>query len=233
MRAAEQLVRELGHHVALHASAIGIGHALSRQTASVVLLAWGFPPEQDQKLRVLIDSWRRGRSLKVVVLVPYARPALERSLERGDVSVIAYDALDTQLPVALGQPSLELGSSAGDSPRDQGQFVRRLRSRLQSASMAWEGIAQGVLSPREIQFPLVAARGQAELMKFDKLIELLDELTEVLKQADVVSGRPTPSQYEAVTAALRFAIHAASAPPYDSGRDITPLVTRLRRSRLG
>lgn len=233
MRLAEQLVRDLGHQVALHASAIGVGHALSHQAASAVLLAWEFPSEQDQKLRGLIEAWTRGRALKVFVLVPYPRPELERRLaDRSDVVVITYDSIDTQLPAALGPLSLD-PSLPVEMGRDDGHFVQRLRSRLHSASIAWEGVAQGLLNAREMHFPLTAARGQAELMKFEKLTELLDELGEVLKQAEVISGRPTPSQYEAVTAALRFAIHAASAPPYDSGRDITPLVTRLRRSRLG
>jgi hypothetical protein len=112
---------------------------------------------------------------------------------------------------------------------EQGLFATRLRRRLSEASQVWENIAQGAASHREMDFLLGAIHGQAQLLRWDKVARLIAETRNVLKDSMGESLRI--EQYEAVGAALRFCVQASAAPPYDSDRDVEPMLLRLRRTR--
>lgn len=228
-RSPEELVRELGYAVVVHPSPVGVGRALAEHDADVVLLGWELPGERDEKLVHLIESWQRTRALRVIVVSGARCAELTALLEvRRDVWVVGADVLGQELPRLLEQAPRSLGRDG--APVD-GKFIHRLKSRLELVSNGWDGVAQGRTGYREIEFPLAAARGQAQLLEFRQLVLLLDEVIDVVRRGESFSGgRPTPAQYEAVTAALRFALQAMAAPPYGSDRDVTPLLERLRKS---
>lgn len=229
VRAAETLSRDLGHLVFTHPSPVGVAGALGRYHIDVVLLGWHLGAEQDAKLLTLLESWERLRALKIVLLARSRHAELRVMLAAGhDAAVVSVESMDSELRGVLGQPSREFESVQSMWPEGS-HFVHRLRARLLAATQCWEGIAQGSVNAREIEFPLVAANGQAQLLQFNRLGELIDEVTKVTRECEQ-SGRPSAEQYEAVTAALRFAIHVTMAP-YDADRDTSPILRRLRRSR--
>ncbi len=232
VRAAEQIARDLGHVVFTHASPVGVGGVLSRFEIDTVMFGWALSTEQDAKLQALLESWERARSLRVIILVEKRRSELVTQLSaHPDASVVTFEEIASRLPDLLGQTSREMNVAPSSSTPPAVQFVERLRSRLQAASNVWEKIAQGTATYGDMNFPLAAAQGQAELLAFRKVTELLHEVAQVVTSSKSAGGRPSPQQYDAVTAALRFSIHATTAPPYDSDRDTSPLVRRLRRSR--
>ncbi len=227
--AAHKLASELGHEVSTHPSPVGVAKVLRERSIDMVVLPWRLGAAQDQKLRSLVKSWERTRPLRVIILAEDRERALADAVgEINDTKVVSVGALLQELPRVLGQSSREFAAIVEERP-DDNQFVERLRERLDAAARQWEGIAQRTLDPREILFPLGGALGQAEILKLDKLATLLREISAVA-QACEMSGRPTPEQYDSVTAALRFAVHAISGPPYDADSDPTNLITRLRHS---
>ncbi len=228
---AEGVARDLGHRVFTHPSPVGVGAVLSKHDIDTVLLEWDLSKQQNAKLYTLMDSWERQRPLKLVVLVAMHLVELAKELSaRPDTWVVSFDEIELRLPDVLGQTSREEQASSSSNP-PASQFVERLQSRLQQASQAWESIAQGTGVHSDLNYPLAAAQGQAELLAFENLALLLDGVADVARASKVQGGRPSPAQYDAVTAALRFAIHATTAAPYDAGRDVSPLLRRLQRSR--
>jgi hypothetical protein len=228
LRAVESAARDLGHLVYNHPSPVGVGQALAQHDADVVLLFWDQPREQDRKLRTLIESWERFRTLKTVILSRGRTLDLPAVLAGGtDRNVLAADQFQERLAEVLGRPSREF-EAVDAGPAESSHFIARLRRRLSEAATCWEAIAQGTPNHREMDFLLGTAQGQAQLIHLDKLAMLLTEVRTVVRDS---MGTPRPEQYESVTAALRFAAHATLAPPYDADRDVQPMVLRLRKSR--
>jgi hypothetical protein len=228
LTAVENAARDLGHLIYNHASPVGVGQALAQHDADVVMFFWDQPREQDHKLKTLIESWERFRTLKTVVFSRSRANELPGVLAgAGDRTVLRPDDLQDLLATVLGQPSREF-EAVDPGPGEGSHFITRLRRRLTEASVCWEGIAQGSPSHREMDFLLGTAQGQAQLIHLDKLVALITEVRTVVRDS---SGTPRPEQYESVTAALRFSVHATLAPPYDADRDVQPMLTRLRKSR--
>lgn len=228
LEAVERAARDLGHFIYSHPSPVGVGQALAQHDADVVLLFWDQPAEQDRKLKTLIESWERFRTLKTVVFSRTRATELPSVLAgTGDRSVLSPDDLQERLSQVLGQPSREF-EAVDSGPGEGSHFIARLRRRLTEASACWEGIAQGSPNHREMDFLLGTAQGQAQLIHLDKLAALITEVRTVVRDS---VGTPRPEQYESVTAALRFSVHATMAPPYDADRDVQPMVQRLRKAR--
>jgi hypothetical protein len=120
--------------------------------------------------------------------------------------------------------------STCDADSEGSQFVHRLEQRLRSAASAWEAIAQGAPRYRDVEFVVSAAHGQATTLAFVRLSLLLVEVLEVVRRAEA-RGRVTTEQYNAVAAAVRFAVQVSAAPPYDADCDVTAIVARLKSSR--
>lgn len=229
-RAASEAARQLGHEVFNHASPVGVGSALAQHDADVVILVWDLPAQQDHKLLSLIESWERFRPLRTLVITVQREQELRQLLSRSpNASVLPVGEIDKGLSRALGEPSREfeaVGSQRGESSR----FVIRLRNRLTDAAQCWETIAQGSENFGEMEFLLAAAQGQARLIHLEKLMVLLAHIRLVIHECEE-RKRPNYEQYEAIAAALSFAIFATSAPPYDADRDVQPMLERLRKSR--
>lgn len=230
MDEAASLVRELGHRTYRNASAVGVGTALAEHDIGVIIIGWDRPLRDSDKLTTLVHSWRRLRQVAIVIIAARSARDLAESFDPvTGVAVVEAERMDTELPSLLGQNLRDAVAAASLRPEGS-QFVHRLEQRLRSAAAAWEAVAQGAPRHRDVEFVVSAAHGQATTLAFVRLSLLLVEVLEVLRRAES-RGRVTSEQYNAVAAALRFAVQVSIAPPYDADCDVSALVARLKACR--